>query len=122
MRTLASALALILIISFSCKAQSEFDKYFQDETMRIDYLHIGDAATELFTIDKIFKYENWAGSLKNLIDNLNNGRYYAKIYDMPSGQLIFSKGYDSYFGEYKQSAEAIKGIKRTFHETMNIPK
>lgn len=100
---------------------SDFDKYFLDETMRIDYFHIGDAKTEIFTIDHIYRYGSWAGSQKNLIDKFNNGRYYAFIYDLESNQLIFSKGYDSYFGEYQTSSPAINGIQRTYHESILIP-
>ncbi len=102
-------------------AQIRFNKYFIDKTMRIDYFHIGDAKTELITIDKIYHNGTWAGSMKNLIDNFNNGMYYYKVYDLSSGKLIFSKGFNSYFGEYQTSTEAVDGIKRTYSESAIIP-
>ena len=35
-------------------AQSvKFDNYFTDQTMRIDYYHIGDATTETITLDHV---------------------------------------------------------------------
>ncbi|HEX2985003.1 MAG TPA: M64 family metallopeptidase, partial [Ignavibacteriales bacterium] len=98
-----------------------FNDYFEDKTLRIDYYHIGDSKEEFVTIDKLYKYGIWAGSRKNLIDNFNNGRYYYKIYDASSGKLIYSKGFDSYFGEYKTSEEGLNGIKRTYHESAIIP-
>ncbi|MEW6654048.1 MAG: M64 family metallopeptidase, partial [Bacteroidota bacterium] len=98
-----------------------FDHYFIDKTMRIDYFHIGDSSSEIVTIDHIYQYGIWAGSLKNLIDNFNNGAYYYKIYDSASGKLIYSIGFDSYFKEYQTSNEAAKGIKRTFHESAIVP-
>jgi hypothetical protein len=98
-----------------------FNDYFEDKTLRIDYFHIGDSKEEFVTIDKLYKYGIWAGSRKNLIDNFNNGRYYYKIYDAASGKLIYSKGFDSYFGEYKTSEEGLNGIKRTYHESAIIP-
>ena len=98
-----------------------FEDYFTNETMRIDYHHIGDSKTELFTIDKIYQYGTWAGRTKNLIDNFNNGKYYVKVYDAASSKLIFSKGLDSYFGEYQTSSNAIKGIKKAYHESILIP-
>ena len=76
-------LLVVLIMnqfSFSQKAVN-FDKYFSDQTMRIDYFHIGNATSELITLDQIYNYGTWAGSLKNLIDNFNNGKYYINIYD-----------------------------------------
>ena len=99
----------------------KFDDYFTDHTMRIDYYHIGDAISETVTLDHVYKYGIWAGNLKNLIDNFNNGAYYYKIYDPTSGKLIFSLGFDSYFKEYQTSEEALKGIKRTYRESAIIP-
>jgi hypothetical protein len=52
---------------------------------------------------------------------MNLGRYCVKIYDAASNELIYSKGFDSYFGEYKTSSEGIAGIKKTFHESAIIP-
>lgn len=114
---------LILLIPgvFIAQASVNFDDYFMDKTMRIDYFHIGDAEEEWITLDQIYEQGIWAGSRHNLIDDFNNGRYYVKIYDSSSGKLIFSKGFDSYFGEYKTTDKALKGIKRTYHESVLVP-
>lgn len=115
-------LVLITILGFlQAQPNLDFDDYFLDKTMRIDYFHIGDAKEELITIDKIYQQGIWAGSRHNLIDNFNNGHYYFKIYEKSSGKLIYSKGFDSYFGEYKTTNAALNGVKRTYHETALIP-
>ncbi|OGV82110.1 MAG: peptidase M64, partial [Stygiobacter sp. GWF2_38_21] len=112
----------LMILTANFLAQSvSFNDYFSDQTMRVDYFHIGDATTEVVTVDHIYQYGIWAGSTKNLLDNFNNGAYYYKIYDAASGKLIFSRGFDSYFKEYQTSDEASKGIKRTYHESAIIP-
>jgi len=98
-----------------------FNEYFVDRTMRIDYFHIGDAVSEVVTVDHVYRQGSWAGSLKNLIDHFNNGAYYYEVFDLSSGRLIYSKGFDSYFKEYQTSGEASKGIKRTYHESAIIP-
>lgn len=113
---------ILFLISICINAQNiHFDDYFIDQTMRIDYFHIGDAASELVTIDHVYQYGIWAGSTKNLLDNFNNGAYYYKIYDVISGKLIFSRGFDSYFKEYQTTEQAANGIKRTYHESAIIP-
>jgi hypothetical protein len=101
--------------------QMHFEKYFSDKTMRIDYFHIGDLKSELITIDKIYQYDVYSGNRRNLIDSFNNGKYYVKIYDGSSGELIFSKGFDTYFGEYQTSSDGENGKKRTYHESAIIP-
>ncbi|MDH3269645.1 MAG: IgA Peptidase M64 [Ignavibacteria bacterium] len=115
--------ALLLIFAPLLLSQ-EFDHFYKnfiDETMRIDYYHIGNATEEFITMDQIYKYGIWAGSRKYLVDDLNIGRYCVKIYDAESNHLIYSKGFDSYFGEYKTSSEGLEGIKKTFHESVLIP-
>ena len=110
----------IPILLFS-QNQIRFYDYFLDKTMRIDYFHIGDAREEFITIDQIYQQGTWAGNPKNLIDQFNNGKYCVKIYDVASNRLIYSRGFATYFGEYTTTGPAIKGIKRTFHETVLIP-
>lgn len=125
MKRLGVSLILTCLMAVTACSQTEFqegfDRYFVDRTMRIDYFHIGDAQEELVTLDQVYEYGIWAGSLQNLIDPFDNGRYYAKVYDLASGELIFSKGFDSYFGEYKTTSKALDGIKRTYHETVLMP-
>jgi len=111
----------IITSTISGISMEKFNKYFIDETMRIDYFHIGDAKSETITLDQVYRYGTWAGSRVNLIDKFNNGRYYVHIFDAESNDLLYTKGYDSYFGEYQTSNPAIKGIKRTYHESLIIP-
>ena len=125
MKRLGMSLFLICLMAVTgcseTRSQDVFDHYFVDKTMRIDYFHIGDAQEEMVTLDFVYEQGIWAGSLHNLIDPFDNGRYYVKIYDLESGNLIFSKGFDSYFGEYKTTGNALDGVKRTYHETVLIP-
>jgi hypothetical protein len=123
MKKIGLSVLSVLVLSLTVSAQlpEDFDRYFMDKTMRIDYFHIGDAKEEIVTIDQVYEQGIWAGSLNNLIDTFNNGRYYVKIHDLSSDMLIFSKGFDSYYGEYKTTNRAMKGVKRTYHETALIP-
>ena len=84
--------SLCFVISLFAQEFEMFDTYFVDKTMRIDYFHIGDAKSELVTVDQIYRYGIWPGSRFNLIDKFNYGRYFVKIYDAASGNLIYSKG------------------------------
>jgi len=123
MRPLQIFLLLIVISPLAGCAQTDirYDEYFIDKTMRIDYFHIGNAREELITLDQVYQQGIWAGSQSHLLDEFNNGRYFVKIYEINSGTLIYSKGFDSYFGEYKTTDKAVKGERRTFHESAIIP-
>jgi hypothetical protein len=118
---LASLAISPLVFLAQAQDRVSFDNYFLDKTMRVDYYHLGDNKEETITLDRIYQQGIWAGSVKNLIDPFLRGRYWAKVYDSASGQLIFARAYDSLFGEYKTTDEALKGIKRTFPESVLIP-
>ena len=123
MKKAFSLIAVLILMNSTNFAQDieYFDRYFTDQTMRIDYYHIGDANEEYITLDQIYQYGIWAGSRVRLIDEMDLGRYAVKIYDGESNLLIYSKGFDSYFGEYKTSDRGLDGIQKTYHETVLIP-
>jgi len=116
MRTFLLITALFL--SFSIQAQ--FDQWFQPGAMRFDYIHSGDAKHEYFAVDEILKEPYWGGSVTNLIDTLQNGEYYVKVYDEATNTLIYSKGYCTLFAEWQFTEEARQTVK-SFTETVVFP-
>lgn len=113
---------ILLVPAFLFSQEAvQFDNYFIDKTMRIDYFHVGDAKEEIITVDQIYEQGIWAGSRMHLVDPFNNGKYCVKVYDVASNRLIYSKGFGSYFGEYQTTDSAVRGVKRTYHESALIP-
>ncbi len=124
MKTLSQFICyFLLLMSLACEtpATSPFDQFFTNATLRIDYFHEGDAESEEVTLDETYYYSDWAGSMVNLVDSLNYGAYYHKVYDLASGQLIYSRGFDSYFKEYQVSTPALEGEVKEFHESAIVP-
>ncbi|HUK14706.1 MAG TPA: M64 family metallopeptidase [Thermoanaerobaculaceae bacterium] len=120
------AFAALLLAAAPLSAQSasplaRFDRFFADATMRVDLYHTGSAGDELFALDEVYRQGAWAGSRVHLTDDLGVGRYLATVSDAASGELLFSRGFDDYFGEYRTTAGALKGVRRTFHESVLIP-
>lgn len=118
---------LLLITSFSLA--SNFDVYFLDKTMRVDYFHTGIKDVDIISLDNVYEEpavatygrQLWAGNMSNLIDTLNLGKYMFKVIDVRTNALIFSRGFSSVFGEWQTTDEALKGIYRTFHESVLFP-
>ena len=54
----------------------------------------------MFTIDRVIQEGPWAGNPRRLIAPFELGRYLLRVNDAASG-TIYTKGFDSYFGEYK---------------------
>jgi hypothetical protein len=123
MKRLFAIVVLAVAVAGCARAQKgpAFDAWFVDKTMRVDYFHAGSAATETFALDQVYGQGLWAGSRAHLLDPFNLGRYTVKVYDEATGTLIFSRGFDSYFGEYKTSDAGVKGVPRTYHESALLP-
>ncbi len=115
-------LALILAPGAAGAADpGAFATFFSDHTMRVDYYHTGDAWHETIALDRVWQQGSWAGSTAHLVDTFRRGRYAVKVYDPDSHAVIFSRGFDSMFGEYRTTREASQGIPRTFSESVLIP-
>lgn len=107
--------------SVGAASVADFAARFHDETMRIDFHHGGDAGSERIAIDHVYRQGVWAGSRVHLLDDLDLGRYYAYLRDPDSDEVLFSRGFDSYFAEYQTTGPARDGVWRTYHETVLVP-
>lgn len=102
-------------------APSGFATRFNDATLRVDLNHTGAADEEIVALDRLHVEGPWAGARGKLVDTLDLGRYRARLLDAESGELLWSRGFDSYFGEWKTTAPAAAGVRRTYHESVRCP-
>jgi hypothetical protein len=98
-----------------------FDDYFVDRAMRVDLYLIGDAKEETMTMDEIYQEGIWPGNPASLLNSSNNGRYWIKLFDLASNNMIYSCGFDCMFGEYKTTTPALNGLKRVFQKSIRVP-
>jgi hypothetical protein len=90
-------------------------------TMRVDYYHTGNATEQRFSLDRIvIEPLPWPGNPAQPIDNTNRGKYLFEVADGATGQLLFSRGFSSIYGEWETTAEA-KEMNRTFSESLRFP-
>ncbi|MCF8369727.1 MAG: IgA Peptidase M64 [Bacteroidales bacterium] len=97
-----------------------FKDYFENKTMRVDYFHSGTANEEHFSVDRILNDGYWSGSKNKLIDELKFGLYFYEVEDENTGQILYSRGFGSIFGEWQTIPEATKKW-GTFHESVRFP-
>ncbi|MBD3373901.1 peptidase M64 [candidate division KSB1 bacterium] len=110
-----------LVFTNVCLADTSFETFFVDSTMRVDYYHTGIYKSDIFSLDQIHIEREWPSSKTNLIDTLNLGKYLVKVFDLKTNQLIYSRGFCTIFGEWQTTEEAKKGVYRTFHESVRFP-
>jgi len=109
----------LLLLLVTIQSYAAFDELFFNRTLRIDFYHAGNSQTESYSIDQLKSEPYWGGP-HNTIDTLNYGKYYCKVFDLESGNLIFSHGFCSLFDEWQFTEEA-KHTTRTFSETVIMP-
>ncbi|MDR3047332.1 MAG: IgA Peptidase M64, partial [Bacteroidales bacterium] len=97
----------VLLVNFTAFSQN-FDTYFLDKTLRINYLHIGNATEESFKVESFSAGSEWYGTRASLIEPHQYGHILFQVYDEATNALIFSKSYSSLFMEYKTTARAEK--------------
>jgi len=110
---------LLLFISVTY-SQINFNEYFENKTLRLDYFHTGDKENDFYSFDEMIEEPFWGGSKVNLIDKFNYGKYKFEVYDEASNILIYSRGYSTIFNEWQTTEEA-KNTTRTFNETVVFP-
>lgn len=111
-------ITLLFIVSFQASAQ--FDNWFENKTLRLDYFQSGNNISSTYTFDELIEEAFWGGSHINLIDTFNYGNYFLKVFDQESNELIYSRGYSTLFGEWQTTDESTH-ISRTMSETVVFP-
>lgn len=100
------ALLLTLIFFQSAFSQDNFNRYFTQKSLRIDFALNGNADFQSAALQQMREEPIWGGPQKNLIDPFEYGGYYIKIYDKLSANLIYTRGFNTLFEEWRTTEQA----------------
>ncbi len=112
-------LSVLFVGFYSTTKAQNFDDYFLEKTLRIDYLHSGSQQGEYIVLDDIYAYPHWQYS-KNTAVAFDFGMFKVEVYDSISNKLIYTKQFSTLFGEYLYTEEATKSC-GLFEESIIIP-
>ena len=101
-------------------SQVNFDQYFEDKTLRLDYYHTGNSVEDSYSIDELIEEPYWGGSKTNLLDIFDYGKYKIIVKDFTSGIELYSHTYATLFSEWQTTDEA-KQTTKSFSETVVFP-
>ena len=94
-----------------------FADYFQNKTMRVDYIFTGDATQQSICLDEFSQLPTWAGRQHHLSELPLEGNGQIIVKDLASKQCIYKTSFSSLFQEWPSTDEAketAKGFENTF--------
>lgn len=109
----------VFICALSVNAQ-EFDEYFIDKTLRVDYVFSGDDKSQSIALGQLNQLPLWAGRRHNLPQVLWGGNGQIKMTDVKSGKCIYADAFSTLFQEWQTTDEA-KTVRKSFENSYLLP-
>lgn len=119
MKRLSLIQFLLVALCMSNHAQ-EFTAFFEEKSLRMDYLFTGDATTQEISLDKLSSWEGWAGRKHRLGELPLEGNGQVEVSDEATGQIIYRTSFSSLFSEWLSTDEA-QTTRRSFEATFLVP-
>ncbi len=120
MKNLTTILLIFFIIPLFSFSQTNYDNYFEDSSLRIDFVLTGNSNTQSAYLMELKKEPYWGGTKKNLIETLGYGEYRFLVYDSETQDTIYSAGFCTLFEEWRTTNEA-KEMSKAFYQTVTCP-
>lgn len=113
--------ACLLTLSMRGECQPKYKNYFENRTLRVDYYRTGCRAWDTLELSRfVAKHGEWAGSKTVLIDPFDNGDYLVEMVDSLSGKVLYSRGYNTLFREYRDTKPGADSVAH-FQEVVLLP-
>ena len=119
MKNLFIPLALSAALSLPVQAQ-QFDDFFENKTLRTDYIFTGDAHKQEVYLDELSALPQWAGRKHHLNELPLAGNGEITMKDKASGQVIYRTSFSSLFQEWLGEKEATR-VKKGFENSFLLP-
>jgi hypothetical protein len=92
----------------------------EPRTLRLDYVHSGNATEERFALTGLALEGPWPGPADRRIDDTNLGPYLFEVVEVKNNRVWYSRGFASVYGEWETTGEA-KERSRAFGESLRFP-
>lgn len=112
-------LSLCLIAAFTAAAQ-DFDKYFENKTLRLDYIFGATPTSRTVLLDRQTRIPGWAGRRHRLNELPYIGNGQITVRDAASGDTIYRTSFSSLYNEWLATPEA-QQTPRAFENVFLVP-
>lgn len=118
--TSACALLVLLALLPAKVAAQSFDDYFEDKTLRIDYIFAGNEQQQMIAVDELNVLPRWYGKKLRLAELPMEGNGQITVRDHRSGKTIYRNSFSTLFQEWLTYPEA-KTTTRSFENVFLVP-
>ncbi len=112
-----------LFLLFFCPqivtGQVNYNQYFTEDALRLDFLLAGSADEEEVYLQHLRKEQPWAGPENKLITPFEYGNYAVQVFSK-NDNLIYYRGFSTLFEEWVTTKKA-KSAKKAFQHSIRIP-
>lgn len=115
-----TTLALLLGLFTHNAGAQHFDRYFQDRTLRIDYIFAGNAQEQTIALDQLSTSPHWFGKRQHLAEVPMEGNGQIVVRNKQSGDTIYRNSFSTLFQEWLTYDEA-KHTRRSFENVFLVP-
>lgn len=122
-RIFTISLALVLHLTSALATSptvSDFDSFFKNETLRLDYIFAGDALSQAIFLDQMSVSDHWYGKRHRLDEVPMDGNGQVVMTDWQTGEVIFRNSFSTLFQEWLSTPEA-KAVSRSFENVFLTP-
>ncbi len=113
-------LLTLLFLSLASGASAQFDKYFADSTLRVDYIISGDNRSQQIALAELLKSPCWFGRRVNLDKLLLSGNGQITMTDTLGRDTLYRQSFSTLFQEWQTTEEATR-LSRAFESVFLLP-
>ena len=114
-----SLVAMALLGTVAASAQN-FDDYFEDKTLRLDYIVAGDSVKQSIYFEQAYSTPTWAGRKTRLAEKFLNGNGQVTVYEHGTDKVLYVNTFSTLFQEWQLTAEA-KHLQKAFESSFIVP-
>ena len=111
--------SILSTATLHCGAQ-DFDTFFCDSTIRIDYDFSGTSTQQHIAVDAVYKSNHWYGRRQHLSELPVQGNGQLIVRDHRTQQVIYCQSFSTLFQEW-QSYPVSKSSTRSFENVFLVP-
>ena len=113
-------ISLIIVISGLAGYAQSFDEWFNDSTLRLDYVFAGNNHDQQIYLEQMSVTPQWAGRKGRLTEVPLKGNGQLTVKDHATGQPLYIHTFSTLFQEWQATEEATQ-VNRAFETSYNVP-